>query len=734
MKQKKGPLLSIGIIFRNEIRCLERCLKSLQPVRNAIPCELVMADTGSDDGSREIAEKYADILIDFPWINDFAAARNAVMDRCTGTWYLSIDADEWLDADVSDLVGTLRGSGRRKELAMALTVRNYDTYDMKRSFTDFVASRILRMSTGLRYEGAIHERWNFTGDTAMLFLSKTILHHDGYVFMDAEKMRKKAERNMELLRRELEEKPDNLITRIQYLESGRNEPNYLEVLRETLALIEEKGPKWDMVGPPVYRYAVETACEERLPELDEWVQRAGELFSASVFIRIDVEYLLFCHTFKQNQLEEAIRHGEHYLEAVANKGGLDNLAAQMYSVVKYAAPFWQQHVRILLCAAYADREQLERVPALLENLNYTLLEDSQLDNLCKVLKTLQTKSDMDTSPFITEMWDGINQPEPTPERAEQRKNVFLRAAAPQFSPEYRRNEHDIHRRAYTLFAPLAGKCEPGRAAVILDSRDPADLTEKLSEIEDWNTFPIHALAYALECGAEFPAPNMNLSLEEMDALAQRLSGERDSVISLAIQAAQRDPANHWSGLVWARGLALAAVQCCDWKVLTATVMTGTEQLEVPVTGTKPERKFALARAFAAAEGQFISGCYAPAALREEAIFALPSMHRFGWYCAKAFEALDGGDFAGYVRLLRAGLENRRDMKDMVEFLLEYTPELKAPAPSAELLALAEQVRAVLARFDPDDPAVAMLKQSEAYQKVAYLIEGAEVPVMGGLAQ
>ena len=72
--KEQTPVLSIGIIFKNEIRCLERCLKSLQPLRKAVSCELVMADTGSTDGSREIAERYADILFDFPWINDFSAA------------------------------------------------------------------------------------------------------------------------------------------------------------------------------------------------------------------------------------------------------------------------------------------------------------------------------------------------------------------------------------------------------------------------------------------------------------------------------------------------------------------------------------------------------------------------------------------------------------------------------------------------------------------------------------
>ena len=72
------PVLSIGMIFKNEIRCLERCLKSLQPLREAVPCELVIADTGSTDGSEQIAAQYADDYFRFPWIDDFSDRKSVV--------------------------------------------------------------------------------------------------------------------------------------------------------------------------------------------------------------------------------------------------------------------------------------------------------------------------------------------------------------------------------------------------------------------------------------------------------------------------------------------------------------------------------------------------------------------------------------------------------------------------------------------------------------------------------
>lgn len=125
------PLLSIGMIVKNEIRCIEKCLKALQPLREAISCQLVIADTGSNDGTREVAEQYADLLFDFNWVDDFSAARNAVLDRCTGKWYLTVDADEYLDPDFSQLTDFLTGPEKEQYAFASVKQHNYIDSDMK---------------------------------------------------------------------------------------------------------------------------------------------------------------------------------------------------------------------------------------------------------------------------------------------------------------------------------------------------------------------------------------------------------------------------------------------------------------------------------------------------------------------------------------------------------------------------------------------------------------------------
>ena len=80
------------MIVRNEAERLERCLHSLAGFVD----EMVVVDTGSDDGTAAIAANCGASVHHLPWPGDFAPARNHALDLVRGDWVLVLDGDEWL--------------------------------------------------------------------------------------------------------------------------------------------------------------------------------------------------------------------------------------------------------------------------------------------------------------------------------------------------------------------------------------------------------------------------------------------------------------------------------------------------------------------------------------------------------------------------------------------------------------------------------------------------------------
>ena len=70
---------SLCMIVKNEEAVLDRCLSSIADLMD----EIIIVDTGSTDGTKEIAGRYTDRIYDFPWKNDFSAARNFSFSRAT---------------------------------------------------------------------------------------------------------------------------------------------------------------------------------------------------------------------------------------------------------------------------------------------------------------------------------------------------------------------------------------------------------------------------------------------------------------------------------------------------------------------------------------------------------------------------------------------------------------------------------------------------------------------------
>lgn len=719
MSAQKKPVLSIGVIFKNEIRCMERCLKSLEPLREAVPCELVMADTGSTDGSREIAEQYADILFDFPWVNDFSAARNAVMDRCSGEWYFSIDCDEWLDGEIAQLTEFLRSDDRENYDFCSVLVRNYTSADLRENYGDFMVARLAQLLPEARYAGAIHESWPTCGK-AIFALEQIVLHHDGYVGLGEEAGRAKRERNLSLLRQELEADPENLQVLLQCVESSAGETEQEDYVRRGVAGVKRKLHSWETLGAPIFRCAVFWAAKQAPGELEAALEDARAWFPDSLYTRIDVEYVAFTQYFDRQEYEKAVFAGERYLSAIADyRAGRFDREDLHYSTVSSISPRMEDRTRIALAAAYFHTRAYEKARDLLLTLNIDRLDGGQLKDLVGTLCDLQAQSGMDVSDVMLNLWNRLDTADQQDEKTGWRLGVLADAAARVFPRNFREAEAALgFSHAYTLFLPLAGKWDVGTAAGVLSLWSCEEISSLLEAVEDWSAFPIAALAHALECDAPFPLPGRPLKLEEMDSLAGRLAQDPEGFFPLALRVAERTDMQDWQRMLWTRGLLIAAVRAFPWGD----------------PAQDEEQGMAIARAFARMEGKFLPRCYAPEALSESGLFALPPLHRFGWYCAQAFEALEKDSAVDYVRLLREGLEVCEGMKDMVEFLANHTAEVQQLLTPPELKALADQVRVILARFDPDDPAVAALRQSEAYQKVAYLIEGTAPPVWGGLPQ
>jgi glycosyltransferase involved in cell wall biosynthesis len=95
------PLLSVAIVTLNEEENLPRTLASLQWAD-----EIVVVDSGSTDRTVAIARSYGATVIERAWPG-FAAQKNFAISQCSGTWILSLDADEELTPELQTQIKLL---------------------------------------------------------------------------------------------------------------------------------------------------------------------------------------------------------------------------------------------------------------------------------------------------------------------------------------------------------------------------------------------------------------------------------------------------------------------------------------------------------------------------------------------------------------------------------------------------------------------------------------------------
>jgi glycosyltransferase involved in cell wall biosynthesis len=102
------------MIVRNEERTLRSCLESV----GSLADEMIVVDTGSSDGTREVALGMGARVVEVAWTDDFSAARNAGLEQARGAWILVLDADESLAPEAREAVRALTAREPREAHAL----------------------------------------------------------------------------------------------------------------------------------------------------------------------------------------------------------------------------------------------------------------------------------------------------------------------------------------------------------------------------------------------------------------------------------------------------------------------------------------------------------------------------------------------------------------------------------------------------------------------------------------
>jgi GT2 family glycosyltransferase/predicted Zn-dependent protease len=201
------PQTSLCMIVRNEERHLPGCLETAADLFD----EIIVVDTGSADGTRDIAARFGARVFEFPWVDSFAAARNECLRHAAGRWVLWLDADDRLDEDNRGRLRELFRSLGDEVAAYAMKVRSVlDAHRTAFRLLDQV--RLFPNHPQVRWDYRVHEQIlpgvNRLGGHVRW--ADVVIDHVGY--QEAGARRGKLERNLRLLRMDDAERPDDPFT------------------------------------------------------------------------------------------------------------------------------------------------------------------------------------------------------------------------------------------------------------------------------------------------------------------------------------------------------------------------------------------------------------------------------------------------------------------------------------------------------------------------------------------
>jgi len=188
------PNISLCAIVKDQAALLTRLLEHHRDLYT----EAVIVDTGSQDDSPQVARQCGAVVSNFPWRDDFSAARNHGLDLATGDWILVLDCDELVAPEDFPALKKLARSGESigyvmPQLNYFRTPRGLDWQAVEPRFAPYAAdasgyikawtTRLFPNRNDLRFYGNVHETLEDSLISCGIPVKKTDIpiHHQGHL-------------------------------------------------------------------------------------------------------------------------------------------------------------------------------------------------------------------------------------------------------------------------------------------------------------------------------------------------------------------------------------------------------------------------------------------------------------------------------------------------------------------------------------------------------------------------
>lgn len=255
-EEAKGRLsmplpVSLCMIVKNEESNLGACLACAADLVH----EIIVVDTGSTDRTKDVASKHGAKIVDFAWIDDFAAARNESVRHATGQWIFWLDADDRIDQSSRAKLRSLFASLPEDNIGYAMTYHD--------GCSAVARIGLFRNHPEIRWTYRVHEQILPSVERLGGRAEATgiIIHTVGYQYPEA--VQSKLERNFRLLLLENSDRPGDPLTKWNLGRTTLRLGLYQEAAQWLQRCLARVGTSQPFFLPLAYGQLAEALCQMR---------------------------------------------------------------------------------------------------------------------------------------------------------------------------------------------------------------------------------------------------------------------------------------------------------------------------------------------------------------------------------------------------------------------------------------------------------------------------------------